>query len=185
MPAQVGQFGIVATRQPRSAKIIFAEVQESQRRELQPVANAHARSRARVAANWTNRPEFEGRVRVSQTEVSVQVVIRNRSARIKGGKATIGDLWKWLDRTGTRPHKIIARNPKGLAFLYGTYQSKTGANPARYGGPGKVVGGTFVRPRQVDHPGFPPRRFSQVINKDLDGEFKNAVKRGYRKGFRR
>lgn len=169
-------------RKPKSAAMQYQAMQNAVRQELQPVATAHRASRARIVADWTNKPEFQAQAKVGPKQIMVQVTIANRGARVQRSNLTIGGLWRMLDQTGSKPHKIRARNPKGrLLFLAGEYQARTGANPARYGGPGQVVGGEWTSPQEVNHSGFPARGFSKAINQDLKGTFDSAVDRGMRK----
>jgi hypothetical protein len=67
----------------------------------------------------------------------------------------------------------------------GSYEAKTGANPARFGGPGVVRGGQLRAARRVNHPGFPARKFSETINKDLEPEAEKAIKNGGARGLRK
>jgi hypothetical protein len=95
-------------------------------------------------------------------------------------------VWMWIDKTGTKRHKIPKRPKTGrsrLRFRTG-YQSRTGAKPARFGGPGRATG-PIRYARQVNHPGFPPRKFTETILKDLRPEFVRAVRNGSRRGMRR
>lgn len=153
--------------------------------ELKPVVKTAERSRDKIVANWNNKPKFKATLKITPDAIEIVTEVR-RGARLKGssGNATTGDLWRWIDKTGTRPHVIRAKRQKSLAFPWGgpgSYKSKTGANPARYGGPGTVSGGKPTYRKQVNHPGFPPRKFSEVIDKDVEKDFRDAIRRARRK----
>jgi hypothetical protein len=156
------------------------------RKDLKPVANAHAKSRRAVVANWkkAHRPTFTGKVQAGPKRAGILVEI--------GGPEFAQQLWDWLDQTGTKPHKIRpkATNKHGRLFFRwggpGSYQAKTGANPARYGGPGMVPAGSpLVAPVAVNHPGFEPRHFSEAINQDLEPKALDAIRTGGARGLRK
>ncbi|MCL4296138.1 MAG: hypothetical protein KJ077_10440 [Anaerolineae bacterium] len=175
--------GLKVIRKPRNAILQYKAARDIVRAKLQPVADAHARSRQAITANWTNQPQFEGKTGVGPKTIYVLVVITNKDQQLTSGGATIGQLWYWLDVTGTKAHRIPLNGRSLLAFEWGgpgSYLSKTGPGPARFGGPGTVQGGTMRFFRYVNHPGFPPRHFSEAINKDLKEKFDNAVGSGYR-----
>lgn len=179
--------GMKITRKPRNPVLQHKAAREIVRAKLQPVAEAHARSRQAIVANWKNQPRFEGKVGVGEKMIYLLVVITNKDQTLLNSRATIGDLWRWLDVTGTRPHRIPLSGRALLVFNWGgpgSYISKTGPGPARYGGPGTVRGGRMVALAFVNHPGFPARYFSDAINKDLKGKFDNTVNSGYRQALR-
>jgi hypothetical protein len=85
-------------------------------------------------------------------------------------------VWMWVDKTGTKPHKIKKKKKPKLRFR-GDYQSKTKPNPPRHGGPGKATGGWFSVD-EVNHPGFPPRNFTPEIADETEPLFLADVKAG-------
>lgn len=179
--------GMKIIRKTRNPVLQYKAAREIVRAKLQPVAEAHVRSRQAIVANWKNQPKFEGKVGVGEKMIYLLVVITNKDQALTRGGATIGDLWRWLDRTGTRPHRIPLNGRALLFFEWGgpgSYISKTGPGPARYGGPGTVRGGVMVALAFVNHPGFPARHFGDAINKDLKDKFDNAVTSGYRQALR-
>lgn len=178
--------GVKLVRKPKSPKVIHDIVRAEVVKKLEPVAEAAVIARRRVVANWSNKPDWQYRIMVKPDAIRVIIQLK-RPKSLSGGSGNTNDLWKWIEK-GTKPHKI-PKQPKQKGFLVfewggpGSYQAKTGANPARYGGPGRVVSGTTQYRKQVQHPGFPGRNFTQAINKDLRSKFNNAVDAGYRKGF--
>lgn len=69
--------------------------------------------------------------------------------------------WKMVDE-GTRPHVIVAKNGRGLAFNVGGRPKTTPGRLTSGGGSkGSIV---VIRPR-VNHPGTAPRRFTELIMK--------------------
>ncbi len=70
-------------------------------------------------------------------------------------------VWKMVDE-GTRPHIIVAKNGKALAFGAGGRPKTT---PGRLtSGAGSKGGIVVIRPR-VNHPGTEPRNFTALIMK--------------------
>jgi hypothetical protein len=67
----------------------------------------------------------------------------------------------------------------------GSYSPKTNHSPARFGGSGKVKNGRLVAMKQVNHPGFKPRKFSEAINKAAIPVLNKEVRNGYRRGLRK
>lgn len=177
-------------RKPKSPQIQKRIIRNEVVRKVKPVAKAARESYEKVVANWDNKPGFKETVTVTEDRIEIEVVVR-RGQRLKDSKSgkTTADLWKWINVTGTKAHTIKPRKAGGvLAFNWGgkgSYKSKTGARPARYGGPGTVSGGKLTFAKQVQHPGFPPRKFSEAINTDLKDKFDNAIDSGYRAGFRK
>ena len=161
----------------------FKFIQDQIKRELVPVAEAHVTERNKVVSDWDTEVKFGYRISSTEKQVTLTIVVENENEQVsEGGNFPVGALWKSIDKTGVRPHTIRAKNAPRLAFQTG-YQPHT--RPiARSGGPG-VATGQFVRPLQVEHPGYPPRKFSQVINKKLDKRFRKAIDRGVRLGARK
>lgn len=74
---------------------------------------------------------------------------------------TDNKIFEYID-LGTRPHLILPRNGKMLSFK-GGYRAKT-----QPGVIGSSAGGSFGNQRfarAVYHPGFPARRFTEIISK--------------------
>lgn len=176
-------------RKPKSPNIQMRIIRAEVVKKLEPVAQRAVISRRKVVANWEDKPDFAYKISVKPEAIRL-IVNLTRPKKLKSGRANTNDLWRWIDQTGTRPHPI-PRQPKqkgALRFEWGgpgSYQAKTSARPARSGGPGRVVGGQTVYRKQVQHPGFEPRHFSDAINQDLLPKFRQAVDSGYRAGMRK
>jgi len=192
MPISGGGMKII--KKPLSAKYQYAQIRQEVTKELEGVAQEHVKARERVVSNWQHRPKFKSKVGVGPKQIQILIEVANKNESLGDGKdTTIGDLWMWLDKTGTKAHDIPKAPSTGTgAFMWGgpgSYISKTGANPARYGGPGVVNGGTMhfysKSGRSLRHPGFPAREFGKAINTDLKHPFDLAVKRGYGRGFKK
>ena len=169
----------VAKRLPSVKKQVL-EVQNEIRKDLAKVAKAHQKSLERVVSDWSSstKPTFKIKTVVTAQRIGVNLTVREANRQ--------KPVWKWIDRTGTKKHKIPKKPKQGrsrLRFKTG-YQSKTGARPARFGGPGRATGPVRFA-RQVNHPGFPPRNFSKTILKDLRPKYNKAVRNGSRRGMRR
>lgn len=175
-------------RKPKSAKFLYDTVRQEVAKALKPIAKASEDARNRVVSNWENKPVFKSEIIVGPDTIRVITKLQ-RPKRLSSGSGDTNKLWRWVDQTGTRPHTIRPKRPGGkLAFRWGgpgSYQSKTGARPARYGGPGTVRGAEMAYRKFVNHPGFPARNFTEAINRDLRAKFNQAVDKGYRNGFRK
>lgn len=162
-----------------SFKKQITEVQNEIRKDLSKVSKTHQKSLERVVSDWSSatRPTFKVRPVVVSGRIGVNLTVKevNRNKPI----------WKWVNTTGTKKHKIPKQPKRGrsrLRFRTG-YQAKTGARPARFGGPGRATGPVRYA-RQVTHPGFPPRKFDEQILKDLRPAYNKAVRNGARRGLR-
>lgn len=167
----------VAKRLPPLKKQIL-DVQNEIRKDLEPVAKAHQKSLERVVSDWSakTRPTFKAKTVVTAGRIGVNITVKEANRK--------RPVWLWIDKTGTRPHKIPKRpKPAGIRFRTG-YRPKTRPNPARHGGSGKATG-PWRSAKQVNHPGFPPRKFSEQILKDLRPAYNRAVRNGGRRGMRR
>lgn len=175
----------VITQKPRSPNIQFREYREEIRKDLKKVADSHIKSREQITGNWSeaSKPQFKATVIVTIPLIGIRVTVKEADRK--------RPIWKWLSVTGTKAHPIRPKrsNPSGLLrFPWGgpgSYQPKTGPNPARFGGPGTVKNAVIRFFRFVNHPGFLPRKFDEVINRDLEPEFVKALKVGGRRGLRR
>lgn len=174
-------------RKPRSPNVQYRILRGEVVKKLEPVAQAAVVARRKVVANWENKPDFAYKISVKPEAIRV-IVNLTRPKRVKDSDINTNTLWKFIDK-GTKAHTIRPKTPSGkLRFKWGgkgSYQSKTGARPARYGGPGTVRNGEIVYRKEVHHPGFPGREFEETINKDLRPKFNNAIDSGYRAGLRK
>lgn len=178
-----GRFVVIV--KPPTASVQLQIQRDEIRKDLQKVATSHTKSRRAVVADWKrgHKPTFTAKVQAGPKRAGIIVSI--------GGSKFAQQLWDWLDVTGTKPHIIRPkrRNKRGLLIFNwggpGSYRAKTGANPARYGGPGMVQGGEIRSFKQVSHPGFEPRKFSEAINKDLEPAAIKAIKNGGAQGLRK
>lgn len=161
-------------------KAIIKPYRDEIRKDVTKVGKRGLTQYKRIVGNWSAsvRPDFNLSVSVLVSGVIVRIYVKEKDKD--------KPVWLWIDKTGTKSHKITPRKPGGkLAFNAGTYAPKTSPNPARFGGPGSVQNPTFVVVPEVNHPGFPPRRFSDQINKDMAEPFRKAIYNGGRRGLRR
>ena len=169
----------VGRRLPSLKKQII-QVQNEIRKDLDKEGMAFQKSLERVVSDWSSetKPKFQVKTVVTAQRIGLNLTVKEANRK--------KPIWKWVDQTGTKKHKIPKRPKRGrsrLRFRTG-YQSRTGARPARFGGPGRATGPVRYA-RQVTHPGFPPRRFTETILKDLRPRFNKAVRNGGRRGMRR
>lgn len=157
------------------------------RRELIPVAQEHVNERNKVTGNWETEVKFGYRISATEKQITLTIVVENSGGAVSDN-FTVGDLWRAIDKTGTRGPYPIRPKTLGPGFggflkFQGGYQPKT--RPiARYGGPGRATG-PIIYKRQVTHPGIKPRKFSQTIGKKLNKRFEKAIDRGVRLGSRK
>lgn len=178
--ANLGSVKII--KRPPPAAVQFKAIQDQIAKGLKSVGQAHVNERQKVVANFETDIEFGYRISTTGKQITLTVVVENTGTQVSEG-FTVGGLWRALDREGIRPHVITPKKQGGrLAFQTG-YQSHT--RPiARSGGPGRASG-PRVFAKQVRHPGFPPRKFSETINKRLRRQFEQAIDRGVRIGGKR
>lgn len=177
-------------KKPPPAKVMAQAINQEIIKQLQPVGRQHVSERKRVVADFDHKPEFGYRVSATEKQITLTVLLENASEPVSE-EWTIGDLWKALDSEGTPPHDIGPKDPNGqLTFEYngpGSYSPHT-RPVARFGGPGKVENGQVFRTKRgtvLKHPGFPPRKFSDSINKRLRRQYDAAIDRGVRLGSKK
>lgn len=176
-------FTIKLKKKLPSAKVQIRQFREEVRKDIKKAGERGVAQYDRIVRNWSaeTRPKFTFKVVV--TVAGVVFNIRVKEAR--RGRP----IWKWIDVTGVRAHKIRPKRRGGRLFFMwggrGSYQSKTDHSPARFGGPGIVRDAKLTVAVEVNHPGFPPRKFSEAIKKELLPLFNRAIYNGGRRGLRR
>jgi hypothetical protein len=173
----------VYTRKPPPARVEFETWRTDVRGRLARVSDSHLKSRRKAVANWSakTKPEFAAKTQVNLYLISIEITVKEKDRK--------RPIWKWIDETGTKRHIIRPKKRGGLlAFPWGgpgSYQAKTGANPARFGGPGTVRNPIRRFTRFVNHPGFERRGISDAINRDLEKvaykEIENATRQDRRR----
>ncbi|MCG3207319.1 MAG: hypothetical protein FOGNACKC_00919 [Anaerolineae bacterium] len=166
--ARISKTGMSITRRPQSPKYQAQIVRDEVRAGLVPVGAEHVRRRERITANWQamHQPGFEAAIGVGPVEVYLRIRMANLNAPLgQYGNYTVGDLWRWLDKTGTPPHMIYPLDPRGVLRF--------------------EIGGVVLYRKWVRHPGFPPRHWSDMINAELKDDFDKAVNNAMRRGFRK
>ncbi len=173
------------TKRPPKASAQYKAVQDEVRVGLKRVGVRVEKAYKQVVSNWKTKPGFKAEVGSGTKQLFVRV-------KVTGTRRAI-ENWKRIDKTGAKPHIIRPkkRDKRGRLLLYfewggpGSYAPKTSGSPARFGGSGKVANGRLVAMKQVNHPGFKPRKFSEAINKDAKILLDREVKNGYQRGLRR
>lgn len=179
--------GIRIIQRPPAAKVRLKLIQDQIVRELKPLGLEHVKERQEIVSDFDTEIKFGHRISATEKQITLSIVVENAADQLENSDWTVGELWAALDRKGTRPHVI---RPKTLGPGFGgrlkfqtNYQSRT--RPiGRSGGPGRATGPT-VFARQVQHPGFKPRKFSETINKRLRKRFEKAISRGVTLGWRK
>lgn len=180
----MGNLGSVKIiRRPPPAAVQFRAIQQEIIKQLKPVGQEHVNERDKIVSDFETDIQFGYRVSATQKQITLTVTVENSEEQLEDSKWTVGELWRALDKKGTAAHTITGKKGK-LSFQWGgpgSYQPKT--RPiGRSGGPGRVNRGEKVARKSVNHPGFPPRHFSRVINKKLRSLFEKAIDRGVRLG---
>lgn len=104
------------------------------------------------------------------TVVKVNSGSMTLTLKIKGDKKTL-DIWGYVDK-GTRPHDIFPKRPGGrLKFQGGKYHA--GSQPGTLFTSRGQATGPIVYRFGVRHPGFPGRKWSELIKKNNEKPFKS------------
>lgn len=179
----MGNLGSVRiVKRPPPATVQFANIQKEIVNQLQAVGRQHVNERQAIVSDFSTPIKFGYRIAATEKQVTLSVVVENAESSLEDSDLTVGELWKALDRTGIRSHAIQPKRANRLAFQT-NYEPHT--RPiARYGGPGRATG-PVVFARRVNHPGFPPRKFSESIGKRLKRQFEQAIDRGVRIGSKK
>lgn len=172
--------GIKVIHRPPRANLRYGAIQKEIVKQVGGVGRLHVQEREKVVADFDTAIEFGYQVKVTPGQVTLSVNVTNDNAEVSEG-FSVGDLWKALDQTGTKPHTIKPKQPGGTLRFQTGYQPHT-RPPARYGGPGQATG-AVVSAKEVNHPGFPPRKFSEKINKRLRPAYLKAISRGVSIGW--
>lgn len=174
--------GIKVIARPPRAALRYKAIQQEIGKQVGGVGRLHVQERQKIVADFDTEISFGYQVKITPGQVTLNINVTNDGTAVSEG-FSVGDLWKALDQTGTRPHVIRPKQPGGrLAFQAG-YQPHT--RPiGRYGGPGQATGNT-VFAKEVQHPGFPPRKFSERINKRLRPAYLKAISRGTSLGWKK
>lgn len=173
------------TKRPPKATQQYKAVQDEVRVGLKRVGDRTEKAYKQVVSNWQSKPGFKSEVGIGPKQIFARV-------KVTGTRRAI-DNWIRIDKKGAKPHIIRAKKPdkRGRLLLYfewggpGSYAPKTNHSPARFGGSGKVKNGRLVAMKQVNHPGFKPRKFSEAINKDAQEPLSREIRNGVRRGLRR
>ena len=127
-----------------------------------------------VVANWEHKPDFQARKYITADAIQVNVYPTGKHKQI----------YIYVTE-GTRPHTIVPRHANFLAFVWGgpgSYKAKT-APGGTWGGPGTVSGKMTFR-KQVQHPGFPGRKFEEFIRKREAAWFTRTMENAWRRAIR-
>jgi len=171
----------VIARPPR-AQLRHKAVRQEVAKQINTIGRLHVNERKRVVADFETDINFGYEVKITPKQVTLDILVLNDNEEVSED-FTVFNLWQALDRTGTRPHPITPKRPDGFLRFQTGYRPHT-RPVARFGGPGQATG-KVVYAKSVQHPGFPPRKFSESINKRLRSSFLKAVSRGISIGWRK
>lgn len=128
-----------------------------------------------IVADWKHKPDFKARKYIRADSIQISVY--------PAGEHKL--IWKYVSR-GTKAHDIPIKNKPWLVFKdRGSYRPKTrpgsGIAGPSFRGPGRVVGGQWVKKKLVKHPGSKPRKFEEwIADREKDWysrEMENAWRR--------
>lgn len=168
----------VFVRQIRGAeRISFLAIYSKVRKEVERAVDAELKPHLlqyfeRIVSRWENEPEFKARKKVTAREISLYVYPAGPSKPI----------WEYVSG-GTRPHTIVPRRKKLLAFQAGTYKPKT-SRGGHYKGAGKVIGGKLAFAKKVKHPGSKAREFEKHIARWAKPKSRKIIENALRRGLR-
>lgn len=184
MAGRTGSIRII--KRPPPAAVRYNAIRQEVAKQLGVVGKLHVQEREKIVADFETNIEFDYKVAFGPKQLELDILVANAEERLEGSEWTVGELWRALDKKGTKPHDITPKKQGGaLQFQWGgpgSYSPRT--RPiARSGGAGRLNRGETVYRKKVSHPGFPPRHFSRVINKKLKPAFGKAVSRGIKIGW--
>lgn len=114
--------------------------------------------------NWQRtKPTWITVVKVTGAEMTLTL-------KLRGDKKTL-DIWGYVDK-GTKPHNIFPKKPGGrLRFQGGKYNA--GSHPGSLVTARSQATGPTVYRFGVRHPGFPARKWSELIKKNNEKPFRS------------
>jgi len=112
----------------------------------------------------------------------MSVVFKARVGQYQAQVWTNNKIYGYLDE-GTRPHIIRAKNAPTLAFNTAGFVSKTKPNSINTRA-GRAARPPKAFPKQVMHPGFPPRNFTKIIQKRSEKRYANNVRKAVKNALR-
>jgi hypothetical protein len=185
--ANLSIMGIKIIRRPRSAKRMTDVVRNEVRRGLNDLAGVVKIRLKTDVKDWDEQPSFIVKVVVSDNHWVLEARVNSRQR--------IGKIYKWVDegvgeyggKAKLPPIVAKKRNKTGMGFNV-PHQPKTLPVPPV---PGIPAGGpqTFVRTRQVRHPGIYPRRFTETLKDWLKskqpGAFRSVIEAAVKRAVRR
>lgn len=103
---------------------------------------------------WANKPDFGWAQTKTGESISLRVYPTGQYA----------DIWNLVNK-GSPPHMIEPKENGGLLRFRPGYRAATRPGQLRSGR--KYRSGQYVNARRVNHPGFEPRRFTEMIAQEF------------------
>jgi hypothetical protein len=156
---------VILTKQIRPKKLKIDEVRLQLLNAIRAEGRAILKEYGKTVATWRRKPKFEQLIGLDKQQATVLV-------------GTDSEIYKYVDE-GTRPHRIVPRRARYLRFQVG-YRAKTVPNVI-----GSTAGGKFgpiVYRKAVQHPGFPGRNFTKIIQHRRKKPFRDAMLKAAQKG---
>lgn len=125
-----------------------------------------------VVRDWRHKPKFVVAYTIRPDYLHVHVYADGKNAKI----------WRYVDE-GTRPHKIVPRNPNGFLKFQAGYSARTAATAKYRVGSGRASG-AWVQKREVNHPGNEAREFTETFSEEEAPEFRRNMENAFRRGLR-
>jgi len=145
-------------------KLNIKEIEKALLAEAESIANDIELDFALTVGTWKRDVEFEKLV--ASTRLGIEILVD-----------TDDEIYRYVNE-GTKPHVILPKRAKALAFKSG-YKAKTivGKKVARTGG----SFGSTVFSKGVIHPGTEARDFDEIIAKEWNKKFKRRMEKAMKK----
>ncbi len=160
------KLGLEMTTGPLPHSLLTKRIENEIMENLRPLVRKHAEKRRDIVSGWSteHRPNFRGSVYVENHVIILDIDITNANRKIdKYSSATIEDLWRWWEETGTRPHTIVPVRAMALRFK---------------------VGGVVVYTKRVNHPGTQPQERTVKGDQQILSAIEPLIEQGIQNALR-
>lgn len=149
------EFNVTIPRKKFASKKWIEAIRSKQRAKSLPMLRKLFRE---TVNGWSNKPTFA----FAQTRTSDELSIRVFSS------GQYGPIWDLVNE-GSPPHSIDPKEPGGFLRFRPGYRAATRPGQLRSGR--KHRSGKYISSKHVDHPGFAPRKFTELIAKEFSDKY--------------
>ncbi len=160
------KLGLEMTTGPLPYSLLTKRIEHEIMEQLRPLARKHTADRNEIVSDWSSehRPLFKDFVYVENNVIIIDIDITNANRKIgKYSSATIEDLWRWWEETGTKPHTIVPVRAMALRFK---------------------VGSIVVYTKRVNHPGTRPQERTVKGDQQILSAIEPLIEQGIQDGLR-